>query len=355
MEALCLARAFPPLLDCCICSTAYDNSGRAPVICHGCGNTCCAECMNQTSRCPTCRITPHPRNLLAAQAIEAYLRPAPVIPYSELELEGCFVGRGADAFVYGGFWKGQPICYKSFNGHPDQVRRSMLRECRILATLIHPSIVKLHGVVDSSCQVGLVVERLAGDLDGWLSTQPAPGPLRVRLLLLARDIAEAIAYAHGLGVRHRDLKPGNVLVTEGQHVKLADFGIARVVEQAGIAANTITGRLSTPLYMAPELLVDRTNDAHADAFSFGVLLWYMLEGHRTQEGRQFCGSLNPLTIIDLYRQGSRPPMSAALQATETGALIQRCWSAEPAERPAFHAIAEEIAHLIEQEVLSATS
>src|SRR5947207_9077511 len=97
---------------------------------------------------------------------------------------------------------------------------------------------------------------------------------------IARDVADALAYAHAQGVIHRDIKPENVLLSAG-HPMLADFGIARIIDLAGIRQLTRTGMGSpgTPAYMSPEqLLGDREIDARSDTYSLGCVLYGMPDG-----------------------------------------------------------------------------
>jgi tRNA A-37 threonylcarbamoyl transferase component Bud32/Tol biopolymer transport system component len=98
-------------------------------------------------------------------------------------------------------------------------------------------------------------------------------------VLIARDVADALGYAHGLGVIHRDIKPENILL-QGGHALVADFGIALAVQQAGGARMTQTGlSLGTPQYMSPEQAMgERTIDARSDIYALGAVTYEMLTG-----------------------------------------------------------------------------
>ncbi|NIU75879.1 MAG: protein kinase, partial [Gammaproteobacteria bacterium] len=106
------------------------------------------------------------------------------------------------------------------------------------------------------------------------------GPLSVdESLRIARDVAEALDYAHRAGVVHRDIKPGNILISDGQAI-VTDFGIARAVQWGAEHALTPTGTVvGTLLYMSPEQLGERREiDGRSDIYSLGCVLYEMLAG-----------------------------------------------------------------------------
>ena len=104
---------------------------------------------------------------------------------------------------------------------------------------------------------------------------------------IVTQLASALDTAHNLGIVHRDIKPGNVLLSENGQVYLADFGIARLMEQDPVdtLSRTMTGTvLGTPSYMAPEALKGLEVDARGDIYSLGVLTFEMLSGALPYEG-----------------------------------------------------------------------
>ena len=152
----------------------------------------------------------------------------------------------------------------------------------------------------------------------------------VRLL---REVADALAFAHALGVVHRDLKPDNVFLQHG-HAILADFGIARAVEQAtrGVPAERLTGTgmgLGTPGYMAPEQLAGEPDvDARADIYALGVLAYEMLTGLPP-----FPGLSGPKLLIAHMTQAPEPVTTYRADAPPRIArLVMRCLEKEPADR-----------------------
>jgi serine/threonine-protein kinase len=153
------------------------------------------------------------------------------------------------------------------------------REAQVLASLNHPNIAAIYGVEDRA----LIMELVEGET--------LHGPLPVDTALnYARQIAEALEYAHERGIIHRDLKPANIKVNREGRVKVLDFGLARAMSSQTAAGNpesspTLTMRatmagviLGTAAYMSPEQARGQDADKRADIWSFGVVLYEMLSG-----------------------------------------------------------------------------
>jgi len=166
------------------------------------------------------------------------------------------------------------------------------REAKVLATLNHPNIAVIYGLVESDAGRALVMELVHGDTLG-ARIKRGVMPLE-EALQVARQIAEALEAAHEKGVTHRDLKPGNVMITPAGLVKVLDFGLA-TISTTGVSADpdnsptltmgmTQTGAImGTASYMSPEQAEGMQVDKRADIWSFGVVLWEMLVGKRLFE------------------------------------------------------------------------
>ncbi|HEY6642431.1 serine/threonine-protein kinase [Povalibacter sp.] len=158
----------------------------------------------------------------------------------------------------------------------------MVRERQILATLTHPNIARLYdaGLTDDG-QSFLALEYVEGrPID--LYCQEENLGLTARLQLFSQ-VASAVAYAHGKLVVHRDLKPGNILVTAEGQVRLLDFGIARLMDEGQVNESRLTqlsGRALTPDYASPEQILGEPLSVASDVYSLGVILYELLTGTR---------------------------------------------------------------------------
>jgi serine/threonine-protein kinase len=170
---------------------------------------------------------------------------------------------------------------EAFARDPDRLRRFQ-REARAIAALNHPHICQLHDVGPDY----LVLEYIDG--------APLRGPMPVeRAVALALQIASALDAAHGRGILHRDLKPGNILVTVGRGgalppaAKLLDFGLATIIapDEQLDGTRTATGTIfGTAAYMSPEQAQGKPLDARSDIFSFGAVLYELVSGRRAFSG-----------------------------------------------------------------------
>ncbi|MBY0491817.1 MAG: serine/threonine-protein kinase [Gemmatimonadaceae bacterium] len=153
-----------------------------------------------------------------------------------------------------------------------------LSEIRTTASLQHPHILPLFDSGEAAGQLFYVMPFVDGETLRSRLEREKQLPI-ADAVLLAREVADALQYAHDRGVIHRDIKPENILL-QGGHALVADFGIALAVTNAGGARMTQTGlSLGTPQYMAPEQAMgERTIDARADVYALGAVTYEMLAG-----------------------------------------------------------------------------
>src|SRR5690242_20343905 len=167
-----------------------------------------------------------------------------------------------------------------------QLRRRLRSEAATVARLSHTNIVAIYDIVmwrDVPC---VVMEYVDGcPLAHLMEKGPLP-PARV--VGIVRQICAALEYAHGLGAVHRDIKPGNILVTGRGLAKLGDFSLARVAGPAGEEPAAMVG---TPGYMAPEQVSDGAMDLRSDIFSLGVVLYEAVSGVRAFPGSDLASIL----------------------------------------------------------------
>ncbi len=170
----------------------------------------------------------------------------------------------------------------------DELRGRFEREAKVLASLSHPHIVSLLDFGLQGTAPYLVMELLPGQSLGDLLAdgQRLPWDRAVRLVT---QLTGAVSHAHKAGVLHRDLKPDNVFLTEldtlGDHVRVLDFGFAKLGEaHGGPKLTNADRRFGTPRYLAPEQLTAAEVDARADLYAIGVIFFQMLAGERPFEG-----------------------------------------------------------------------
>ena len=213
--------------------------------------------------------------------------------------------------------------------------RRFEQEARTVAALSHPNIVALYDIGTHDGAPYLVSELLEGRT---LRDQIESGWLPVRQAVeTAVQIARGLAAAHEKGIVHRDLKPANVFVTRAGHVKILDFGLAKLTRpDAGSgssapteASSTETGAvLGTVGYMAPEQVRGLPCDHRADIFAFGCVLYEMLSGQRA-----FKGATSADTISAILKEDP-PPLTDLRQAVSPGLqqIVDRCLEKQPEDR-----------------------
>lgn len=246
---------------------------------------------------------------------------------------GSLVGRGGMADVYRATdtLLHRPVAVKVLRDDtpdgPDRAR--FTAEARTLAQLSHTGLVMvLDAGIGTSNRPYLVMELVEGRT---LGQALADGPLDLEQVgAIGVQVAEALAYAHDRGVVHRDVKPGNVLLGEDQRVKLADFGIARLIGDT--VRHTQTGQaIGTAAYLAPEQVTGGELSGAVDVYSLGLVLLEALTGVRTYPG-------TPVEAA-LARLSRQPEVPSYLPAAWRD-LVTSMTAVDPAERPSAASVAE---------------
>jgi tRNA A-37 threonylcarbamoyl transferase component Bud32 len=190
------------------------------------------------------------------------------------------LGRGGMASVYKAYEAAldRYVALKVLPGeflHDETFAERFRREAKVVARLEHPNIIPIHAFGIEGGIPWMAMRLIPG---GALSSLLRGGRLtHERIITILRGVADALDYAHGKGVVHRDVKPQNILLDEAERVYLADFGIAKMVE--GTGALTQTGMITgTPQYMAPEQATGQPVDQRVDIYALGVVAYEMLTG-----------------------------------------------------------------------------
>ncbi len=220
------------------------------------------------------------------------------------------------------------------SGDPER-RQRFEREARAVSSLNHPHICTLYDIGQHDRTDYLVLEYLEGEtLAARLERGPLPSD---QLLRIAIEIADALEKAHHHGVIHRDLKPGNIMLTKSGS-KLLDFGLAKPMLRPDAALTTMATAakplttegaiVGTFLYMAPELLEGKDADARSDLFAFGSVLYEMATGKRAFEGK------TTASVIAAILEREPAPITS-LQPMTPPALervVKTCLAKDPEER-----------------------
>jgi eukaryotic-like serine/threonine-protein kinase len=254
------------------------------------------------------------------------------------------LGQGAMGTVWEAFdeFLRRPVAVKEVllpPGMPDdqaaELRERTLREARAIAALSHPNVVTLHDVARMDGEPFVVMEyMLAHSLAVYIDVL---GPLpEAKVAAIADAVAAGLAAAHHVGITHRDVKPGNVLIGADGRVKLTDFGIARNVAERTLTSTGIM--LGSPAYIAPEVAAGREVTPAADLWGLGATLFAAIEGRPPYDVN---GTV--LATVNQVVNGEVPRTS---RGGSLGEVVAALMVKEPAERVTLQEVRGRVHHLL---------
>jgi hypothetical protein len=244
------------------------------------------------------------------------------------------LGRGGMGVVYRAtdtkLHRAVAIKFLSAENVDAEAGRRFRQEAETASSLNHPHIVTVHDVGEHDGRQFIVSELVdAGTLDDWVAGRKHTWR---QCLELVTGIADGIAAAHAAGVLHRDIKPGNILIGTNGYAKLADFGLAKLIDSpahavhAAAPQNTRAGLIvGTVAYMSPEQTAGQPLDARSDIFSFGIVLYELLAGRRP------FGAENDLEVLKAIAHATPAPLPDDIPEPLRIA-VDKALEKDPAER-----------------------
>ena len=264
---------------------------------------------------------------------------------SDIQETNKVLGKGAFGEVHEGVLNGKQVAVKTItpsweDEDLEETLEDFRNECATMSKLLHPNIVLFMGICfqQDPLQLVMVSELMPnGSLAQLLhpdKNSKKEVPSFKQRMMFAKDTILGMNHMHRSNppILHLDLKPHNILVDEKWTAKVADFGLSRVKDP-----KKNKGRAGSPFYMAPEVLAGRRYDEKADVYSFGVVLWEMVSLKVPYLDKKFTRLEDIVEYVVV--QENRPEMPAECPQ-ELAALIRKCWSPVPSERPSFNDIIE---------------
>ncbi|KAG6808087.1 hypothetical protein H0H92_005423 [Tricholoma furcatifolium] len=279
-------------------------------------------------------------------ALQQHIKESGDLPLSYVikgvKSSGIVEARGGFADVSRGIYQGQEICVKEnrcAKDIQDEVREKTLNEAILCRNLSHPNIVPFLGVCFKGAAPLLVYPWMEnGDLVMYLKQHPLSS--RVQLL---SDVALGLGYLHERSIVHGDLKGVNILVNESGRALIADFGLASILPSSG----------GTLMYMAPEILdPEAYNTKETDIYAFGCVAYEVFAG------KPPFANLRPHLVVRKVMDGHRPERPSDTSPSwnvwglteDVWALIEKCWHADPASRPAIVVVVQCLKQALPQDM-----
>lgn len=250
------------------------------------------------------------------------------------------IAAGSCGDLYRGVYLCQDVAVKVLRSEHlnNSLEVEFTQEVAILRQVQHENVVCFIGACTKLPHLCIVTEYMPrGSLYEYLHKNHL-GLKLPQLLKFAIDVCKGMEYLHQKNVIHRDLKTANLLMDTSNVVKVADFGVARFQNNGGV----MTAETGTYRWMAPEVINHQPYDQKADVFSFAIVLWELVTAKVPYD------NMTPLQAALGVRQGLRPELPKTAHP-KILSLMQRCWDADPGNRPSFSKIRIELEGL-QQEV-----
>lgn len=210
----------------------------------------------------------------------------------------------------------------------EEFRERFRQEAQIIARLTHPNIVQVYDIHDVEAEEGgfyIVMEYVEGRSLREVLREAKTLPVE-SAVAIAEQVADGLAYAHGKGIIHRDIKPDNIMMLDDERVKIMDFGIARL---RGSSINTQTGVcMGTPQFMSPEQAAGKPVDARSDLYSLAVVLYGMVTGELPFTG----DSPVAIALKHIHEQPRRPSEVNSTVPPVLDSIILKAMAKRPQER-----------------------
>lgn len=238
--------------------------------------------------------------------------------------------------IYKGLWRYQPVCVKEIRNSED-----ITNELSVLSKCIHPKIVQFLGAEATDSKTSIVFEYMDnGTLCEYLRSKPLSKAEKVTMMI---DIVIGLNYLHKREpqiVLHRDLKPDNILVNQHGEVKIADFGISKLVEFGKCNELTgHTGETGTYVWMSPEVLKHEPYNYKSDMYSIGLILYYIW----TERVPFKEDDMN--TVQLMFAKFKNELVIKKTDNVELDDIIERCISYDSDHRPTCPTLIDELRRL----------
>lgn len=266
------------------------------------------------------------------------------IAYNEMKLTAK-IGEGSFSDVFLGTWRGIEVAVKMLKSALSaESFEAFLQEISLVSKLRHPNVVLFLGACLDGPAVCYVTEYITGgNLYELLKKESVLGwPKKTAIAI---EIARGMQYLHTHKILHGDLKSLNLLVDENYHIKVADFGLSKIIEDtpaedaephSGGSRRKYKGTLT---WQGPEVVNENSEYTEkSDVYSFGIVLWELISHRAPYEG------LDAITVLRYIDQGQLPEIPANVPV-EYAQLIRDCCARNPADRPDFDQILERLKNL----------